>query len=159
ECSLHGLVYSDAGLHRGQPSEADEGLMAQWLLSTRGYGGAVHPRRPDRIAGAAFQFPNPAWESHHLPPGTVVLAITAEQQYDKDFLRVRDTRNPDFQGEADIAMDLRGGQDVLAGRDVRAAHDVLAGNDVRAGQDVFAGNDVRADQDVLAGRYLSPGAV
>jgi hypothetical protein len=75
----------------------------------------VNRLRPDQVAGAAFIFPNPpAADINLLPVGTIAMAITPEQLALADFLRVGDTRDPDFQGKATVKGDITAQGSLLA---------------------------------------------
>src|SRR5690606_24707826 len=74
----------------------------QWLMAAQGWGGSVSASQPHLFRGAAFEMPNPVGPGMASPPGTVALAITAEQLDHLDFLRVRDSRDPQFRGTATI---------------------------------------------------------
>lgn len=107
-CRIEALVYSDAPIGRSRSHPYDLSMVAHWLGASRGRGGAVMPARNHLIAGAAFSFPNPPEPSMAaLPPGTVALAVTVDQLAELAYLRVRDQRNPDFQGAVTAAGDLR----------------------------------------------------
>ena len=101
-CRLEAIVYSDLPLISPSTAQVDEQMVAQWILGAQGWGGSVTRARPDLLQGSAFVFPNPPLPGSTLPPGTVALAITAEQLGHLDFLRVADTRDPDFQGSATV---------------------------------------------------------
>src|SRR5690625_1141916 len=108
-CQLEALIYSQQPLLR-RNGQVDESAMAQWLLASQGYGGSVHPARPNRLQGQLFDFPMPlvhADGSVTMAAGTVGLAITLQQLAAMDFLRVRDDRNPDFQGPLSVAGDVQ----------------------------------------------------
>jgi competence protein ComGC len=106
DCRVEALIYSASPyLHRAS-QRVDEQMVAQWMLASEGWGGMVTAARPDRISGPAFQFNNPPVTGAPLPPGTVALAVTSQQPGMQDFLRVRDARDPDFQGRVTIKEEL-----------------------------------------------------
>lgn len=102
-CRLDALIYSDTSL--AVNSEHDgPALTAYWLAASQGLGGAVMFGREHTVGGPSFSFSNPpASNMSTLPVGTVALAITDEQLNSLAYLRVRDDRDPDFQGSASIA--------------------------------------------------------
>ncbi|HEY9460550.1 MAG TPA: hypothetical protein VIR04_07110, partial [Paralcaligenes sp.] len=70
-CRLEALIHSAQAVTRRQTRYIDESMIAQWLMATRGWGGAVTRFRPDQVAGAAFALPNPpAADIGTLPVGT-----------------------------------------------------------------------------------------
>lgn len=112
-CRLEALVHGQPPLPAVLSSSSGEQVVAQWLLAAQGQGGAVTASRPDRVGGAAFEFPNPAAPHlQALPPGTVAMAVTVEQLASADYLRVRDARDPLFQGDVTVGQDLRAQADV-----------------------------------------------
>jgi len=103
-CNIEAVVHSDRPLGKNSQHSHDPYLLAHWLMSTAGRGGAVHSQSPSVIHGAGFSFPNPPdVRIAALPVGTVVLAITAEQMQQLAYLKVGDERDPQFQGSASIA--------------------------------------------------------
>lgn len=115
-CRLSALVHSNAPFVMDSNGRVDEQMVAQWTMAAQGWGGSVNPLRPDRISGPAFDLPNPPAGGPPYAPGTVALAITAEQLGAQDFLRVRDTRNPDFQGALTVVGGIDSQADLRAGR-------------------------------------------
>lgn len=114
-CRLEALIHSTQAVTRRQTHYVDESMIAQWLMATQGWGGAVTRSRPDQVAGAAFVLPNPpAAGISVLPVGTIAMAITPEQLALADYLRVGDTRDPDFQGKATVKGDITAQGSVLA---------------------------------------------
>lgn len=116
-CTVEALVHGERPLRDAKRDQPDEAMMAQWLLAAQGQGAAVHPGDPSRIRGAAFSFSSTLPDGAVLPVGTVGMAVTAEHQALWSFLRVRDRRDPDFQGPLSVAGGVQGGGDVaLAGQ-------------------------------------------
>lgn len=122
ECVVEALVHGEWPIRDGKLGEPDEAKVAQWLLASQGEGAAVHPREPDRIRGAAYSFSSTLPDGTVLPVGTVARAVTAEHQALWSFLRVKDRRNPDFQGQLSVVGSLQTGADaVVAGQVVIGA--------------------------------------
>ncbi len=111
-CTVEALIHSERPLldPRGQP---DEAAIAQWLLAAEGEGAAVHPDEPGRLRGTRFSYSSALPDGSIMPPGTVGMAVTAEHQALWSFLRVRDHRDPDFQGNLSVVGDLHGGGDAV----------------------------------------------
>ncbi len=124
-CRLDALVHSDTPLVRGRARHVDEQAVAQWLLASQGWGGSVRAAQPDVIRGAAFQFSNPPWPGDALPPGTVALTVAAFGAQDGDYLRVGDSRNPDFQGPASVQGDITTGGDLHVARHLHLVSQAL----------------------------------
>lgn len=110
-CIVEALVHGDQPLRDTTRDLPDEAMVAQWLLAAQGEGAAVHPGDPGRIRGAAFAFSSTLPDGTTLPVGTVGMAVTAEHQALWSFLRVRDPRDPDFQGALSVAGDIHAGAD------------------------------------------------
>lgn len=104
-CRLDTVIYSQQPFTRVSGA-VDEQMVARWLLASSAMGGAVHSGRPTLLQGAVFTYPNPLPGLPPLPPGTVALAITHEQLMATDYLRVRDTRDPDFQNQLTVQGDI-----------------------------------------------------
>lgn len=119
-CRLEVLVHSDAPLGRDASPGHRPSMVAHWLRVSSGQGGAVMADRPHMIGGPAFSYPNPPIAGMApLPPGTVAMAVTAEQFENLAYLRVEDRRDPRFQGAASIAGDLSAGAALLVQDHVR----------------------------------------
>lgn len=122
-CIIEALVHGDRPLRDKAGGRPDEAMMAQWLLAAQGQGAAVHPGDPARIRGAAFAFSSTLPDGTVLPAGTVGMAVTADHQALWSFLRVRDQRDPDFQGGLSVTGEMRGASDLtLAGQVVIGAY-------------------------------------
>ncbi|WP_323011412.1 hypothetical protein [Castellaniella sp.] len=112
-CRLQALVLAQPGLLRTEGG-MDAFLVAEWLQATQGRGLVVWPQALQQLRGAGRMINLPP--SSRWGPGTVALQaeLTLAQdtvgdpdsesgpQVDpvdhSEFLRVRDSRNPDFQG-------------------------------------------------------------
>lgn len=106
-CRLEALIFSDQPMGKSASRAYHPSMLAHWLLIGMGRGGAVMEGRPQKVEGATFAFANPPVNGMAaLPVGTVALAITSEQLGALEYLRVKDRRNPQFQGSATIAGDL-----------------------------------------------------
>lgn len=115
-CVLQAVVAAAIPLRRGQGG-VDESLVAEWLLASRGRGLVVWPRDPGWLSGPGRRVPLPAGLS--AAPGTVALLAALAPAADSpppdgaaagaDYLRVRDERDPDFQGEASVRGNVRSG--------------------------------------------------
>ena len=93
-----------------------EHMMAQWLLAADGLGGMVHPSRPGVIGGQTFSLPNPPVGGAQLPTGTVAMMVSHDQVDQAAWLRVGDTRDPQFQADASVQGDISAGGTVSAGQ-------------------------------------------
>ena len=116
-CRVQALVGTRAGLARPD-GRVDEALVAEWLLAAQGRGLVLWPDDPLHFRGAGQRLgvpPDASWAS-----GAVALAADlaadasgagggGESEDHADFLRVRDERDPDFQGDASIGGTIRGG--------------------------------------------------
>ncbi len=95
-CRLDAIVHSAQPFADRRSGRVDIQSVAQWLLASGGEGAWVSDRQPDMLRGATLTLRNPAWKGAALAPGTVALGIG--QTAGGDYLRVRDQRDPDFQG-------------------------------------------------------------
>ncbi len=114
ECQIDAIIASQKPLS-DQDGSVDEQKLAQWMMATGGQGGMVHPDRSGRLEGPAFSFDNPVLPDWQLSPGTVALAVTRDQLNASDFLRVKDPRDPDFQGGLTVQEDVQTAGDVRTG--------------------------------------------
>lgn len=110
-CVVEALIHSERPLLNTRSGQVDEAMVAQWLLAAQGEGAAVHPGAPERIRGARFSFDSTLRDGTMLPAGTVGMAVTAEHLALWSYLRVRDRRDPDFQGDLSVAKTVRGAAD------------------------------------------------
>lgn len=116
DCLVDVIIYSEMPfVHRGT-SRPDEQLIAQWMLAAQGWGGWVSAAQPGVLRGPSYQLPNPPAGGTMLPPGTVALAVLAGQDGRFEYLRVRDTRDPDFQGSATIKGDVVANANLRVGK-------------------------------------------
>ena len=115
-CRLEAIVYSTSPFLTTAGQNVDDQMVAQWLLAAQGWGGSVSVSHPHLFRGAAFEMPNPVGAGAALPPGTVALAITSEQLDHLDYLRVRDSRDPQFQGMATVEGNINAQSDLHVGR-------------------------------------------
>ncbi|MFT0532480.1 hypothetical protein ACMHYJ_06535 [Castellaniella hirudinis] len=126
-CRLQAFVAARAGL-RDARGQVDEYLISEWLQAARGEGWIVWPQAPGQLRGAgqlAVVPPTLDWA-----PGTVALRAqavpappagaagdeavedgdpAADPLDHTDFLRLRDLRDPDFQGAATVQGWVRSG--------------------------------------------------
>lgn len=111
-CGLVGLIYSKQQYRHSDGLQVDESRVAEWLMATEGLGGHVPVALQNRIKGSAFDFPNPPWpDEPALPAGTLVLTAQTSQQQSA-YLRVRDDRDPDFQGPLTVAQTITAKQGI-----------------------------------------------
>ncbi|NYT66522.1 type II secretion system protein [Alcaligenaceae bacterium] len=117
-CALTVFITSTRPLLRPNSDQVDEHMMALWLMAAQGLGGKVTSSQAQWLSGASFKYPNPPADGMAaMPPGTLVLVITPEQLGGSDFLRIRDTRDPDFQGDLTVQGDVAAAADIhLDGR-------------------------------------------
>lgn len=112
-CHLDAIIAAEQPLQTTS-GQVDEGMLAQWLVAANGRGGAVHPNRPGRVQGHRFSYPNPPAPGWQLAPGIVAMAITREQLETLDYLRVGDSRDPNFQNEVSVAQGLQVHGDIVS---------------------------------------------
>lgn len=117
DCQLQALIHGAPALLDRQSGQVDAQKVALWLMASQGHGGVVSSRDPAMVRGVAFGFVNPpASGMPALPAGTPAMAVTAGgSSGDTAFLRVRDNRDPDFQGPASVQGDIRSGASLVAG--------------------------------------------
>lgn len=117
-CRVDGLVYSATPLIKTGTQSPDLTGIAAVIEAAGGYGGAVWPASPGLVRGAAFSFANPlASGGPAYAPGTLALwAGTGAGGLDLDrYVRVRDTRDPQLQGELSVASSAQVGSYLKVG--------------------------------------------
>jgi len=114
-CRVGAIVHSRQALLKAS-GDVNEHMMAQWLLAADGLGGMVHPSRPGVIGGQTFSLPNPPVGGAQLPTGTVAMMVSHDQVDQAAWLRVGDTRDPQFQADASVQGDISAGGTVSAGQ-------------------------------------------
>ncbi len=128
DCRLTALVHTRGPLLGRDGGAVDEGLVAQWLMAVQGRGMVVWPHAPRVLSGAARRLPAP----EDWPAGIVALAAeddgtapsgAAPPAGEIDlgpYLRVRDERDPEFQGGATVQGDVAAGGSIRSGASLRA---------------------------------------
>ncbi|WP_332014306.1 prepilin [Achromobacter sp.] len=117
-CRVDGLVYSATPLMKTGTQSLDLTGMAAVINAADGYGGAVWPATPGLVRGAAFSFANPvAAGGPTYAPGTLALwAGTGTGGPDLErYVRIRDTRDPQLQGELSVASSAQVGSYLKVG--------------------------------------------
>ncbi|MER1968323.1 hypothetical protein [Castellaniella sp. GW247-6E4] len=116
-CRLAALVHTRQPLLGRDGRAVDEGLVAQWLMAAQGRGMVAWPGASRVLSGAGRRLPAP----EDWPAGIVALVVDDEGAVpsggDVDlspYLRVRDARDPEFQGDATVVGDIRGGASLWA---------------------------------------------
>lgn len=126
DCRTDILVHS-VEPYRTPGGQADDARTAQWLLATEGWGAIVGSLAPERLRGPSVNYPNPPWAGPVLAPGTVALVLTSDQLATRDFLRLNDSRDPAFQGDASVAGQVNVAQDLQVHGYLRLQRQEVAG--------------------------------
>lgn len=117
-CRVDGLLYSDTPLVKTGTQSPDLTGIAAVIEAAGGYGGAVWPASPGLVRGAAFSFANPlASGGPAYAPGTLALwAGAGAGGLDPDrYVRIRDTRDPQLQGDLSVASSAQVGSYLKVG--------------------------------------------
>ena len=103
-CRLDALIYADKPLWKTGTQYPDLAAIAVVIESAGGHGGAVWPTAPSALRGAAFNFANPAAPGAPAYPVGTVAAWAGLEQSDADkYVKLRDARDPDLQGNLTVA--------------------------------------------------------
>ncbi|WP_343835496.1 hypothetical protein [Castellaniella ginsengisoli] len=122
DCRVQALVHARPALQTARGG-VDEALVAEWLQAAGGRGMVVWPHRPGFISGAGLRIPVPEADVADWAPGTVALAARMAPAHgggpgagtdDTAYLRIRDARDPDFQGDATVQGVVRSGTRLAA---------------------------------------------
>lgn len=114
-CRLDAVVYTQTPLVLRGSATPDAMRIAAVTMATAGYGGSVTTEVPGRLRGAAFDFANPLPGSTPLAAGTLAVWSGLAGATQARFLRMRDGRNPDFQGSLSVAAAVSSGGRLSAG--------------------------------------------
>ncbi|TEA77339.1 hypothetical protein [Allopusillimonas ginsengisoli] len=125
DCRLEAIVHSERPLVDARSGRVDEQSVAQWLMAAEGLGGWVSSRHSNLLRGSAFTLRNPSWHGPALLPGTVALSVRHDAA--GDFLRVRDTRDPDFQGPLTVQDNVLARSDIQVEGHIRLHARSVAG--------------------------------
>lgn len=103
-CALVSYAYVDAPFTVGRTGQTPRYDLAQVAVDAMGGRGGMSNARDDSvIAGPAFNVPNPVTGK----PGAVVMfAAYLDSAVYNQFVTIRDTRDPDLQGNLSVAKDL-----------------------------------------------------
>ena len=97
ECSIEAIIYVMSALDVAVSGHRNESILASWLMAAKGQGGMVTHADTTRVAGASFSYTNPPDPVMPLlPAGTVALAINQTGAASFPYLKVGDTRDPQF---------------------------------------------------------------
>lgn len=178
-CRLDALAFTDepVGEGGGDGAGIDVMAIAEVLGMMNGLGAWVAPGAAQRVRGTNVDMPNPVRPSGSgWPVGTVAAWAGLDRSSALQYLRVGDTRDPDFKGNVSVggAVSSRGSLategsvraqgsvlaqgSVVAQESVLAQGNVLAQGDVRAQGSVLAREDVFAQGVMRAGRVVEAGA-
>ena len=130
-CRVDGLVYSATPLLKTGTQAPDLTGIATAIEAAGGYGGAVWPASPALVRGAAFSFANPlAPGGPAYAPGTLALwagAGTGGPDLER-YVRIRDTRDPQLQGELSVAASAQVGSYLKVGARASAGQQCSVAN-------------------------------
>ncbi|AZG07701.1 type II secretion system protein [Pigmentiphaga sp. H8] len=97
-CRVDALIHTSTPLRPPGTPEPDPGVLAQVVMASGGYGAAAYPDQPAVMRGATYAVPNPLGATAGVVGAVASLDTTMFQQ----FVRMRDSRNPDLQGGLDV---------------------------------------------------------
>jgi len=130
-CRLDGLVYSATPLLKTGTQSPDLTGIAAVIDAAGGYGGAVWPATPGLVRGAAFSFANPLLPGGPAyAPGTLTLWAgpgTGGPDLER-YVRIRDTRDPQLQGELSVAASAQVGSYLKVGARASAGQQCSVAN-------------------------------
>jgi len=130
-CRLDALVYSATPLVKTGTQSPDLTGIAAVIDAAGGYGGAVWPATPGLVRGAAFSFANPlAPGGPAYAPGTLALWAGAGAGGPdlERYVRIRDTRDPQLQGELSVAASVQVGAYLKVGARASAGQQCSVAN-------------------------------
>lgn len=114
-CRLDVLAYSRKPVLGTATNAPDLMQIAEVLTAAQGYGGAVAAQAPTRIRGANFDFPNPLLAGGPvLSPGSVAVWSSLDHATYNQYLRMKDPRDPEFQGNVSVQGAVTSGAQLTA---------------------------------------------
>lgn len=99
-CRIDGLAYTARPLSSGFGSKGDPNMIGQFLMSTEGYGLAAMIGEPAQLRGSTGSFANPVDSG---TDGIVGVHSLLDTTMYEQFVRFRDRRDPDLQGDLTVA--------------------------------------------------------
>jgi len=109
QCRVHALVHTLAPVRKPGVGGVDPALIGGVVQAAGGYGGAVYGWDAGRVRGALFDLPNPLPGQAALPEGTVAAYAGLDAAGFERFVRMRDLRDPDLQGNLTVSGDVSAG--------------------------------------------------
>jgi hypothetical protein len=100
QCRIDAMAYSVRPLHSGISRSGDSSMVGKFLMATGGYGLAAQIEQPDQLRGATGSFANPVDLSMD---GIVGVHSLLDTTLYEQFVRIRDTRDPNLQGNLTVA--------------------------------------------------------
>lgn len=161
-CRLDAVVQSSQPVVMRDVPVEDTMRIAQIMSGLAGKGAWVSRRVPARFVGLNVNLPNPFGATHHTAsPGTVGAWAGLDRNSALQYLRVGDTRDPDFRGGVSIAGHLSASgfdtSGVIAARSLSASESVSA-HSLRA-IDAVSARSVQASEAVSARSLRASAAI
>ncbi|WP_025139629.1 hypothetical protein [Achromobacter sp. DH1f] len=100
QCRIDAMAYSSRPLNSGIARFGDSNMIGKFLMSTAGYGMAAQVDNPAELRGATGAFANPVDLGMDGIVGVHALLDTTMYE---QFVRIRDSRDPDLQGNLTVA--------------------------------------------------------
>lgn len=100
QCRIDAVAYTSRPLNSGIARFGDSNMVGKFLMSTAGYGMAAQLDNPAELRGATGAFANPVDLGMDGIVGVHALLDTTMYE---QFVRIRDTRDPDLQGNLSVA--------------------------------------------------------
>ena len=98
QCRLDALIYTTTPLQLPGSIEPDGDLISNAVMSSGGYGGASYAAAATAIRGTSFSTTNPLG----AVPGVVGVMASLDTTLFNQFVRLRDRRDPDLQGNLTV---------------------------------------------------------
>lgn len=100
QCRIDAMAYTSRPLNSGVARFGDSAMVGKYLMSTAGYGMASQVENPAELRGATGTFANPVDLG---TDGIVGVHSLLDTTMYEQFVRIRDTRDPDLQGNLSVA--------------------------------------------------------
>ncbi|MDX3907351.1 MAG: type II secretion system protein [Pigmentiphaga sp.] len=98
-CRMDALAHTTTPLRTPGSPEPNSDLLAKVIMASGGFGGAAYINQPSLVRGPTYAVPNPLGATAGIVGALASLDTTLFHQ----FVRMRDSRNPDLQGGLDVA--------------------------------------------------------
>jgi type II secretory pathway pseudopilin PulG len=145
-CQLFGVSYATQPLTLNSPNVRWD-LVARYLQAAGGSGAASQYKNPSNLVSAVFNVPNP----NGPVGGTIAIGTYLDQGLYDRFVQIKDTRDPDLQGNLTVAGNVKIGGPTTINNSLSTTGPVSVNNCVTLNPNGQAGFNCLNPGDIPAG--------